>query len=69
MRPHVSKLLYSWSEHVMQEGRLSFIISSFLQCHQFVEHNEEHIEKWYFHLQNNEPDFEKWLCIKTAEGN
>ncbi|GAU93375.1 hypothetical protein RvY_05328-2 [Ramazzottius varieornatus] len=36
------------------------------QCHQFVEHNEEPIEKWYFHLQKAFPNFEKWLCMDNT---
>ncbi|XP_025020634.1 cysteine-rich with EGF-like domain protein 1 isoform X2 [Python bivittatus] len=36
-------------------------------CHQLLEQSEEHVERWWFHEQQQHPDFFQWLCMDTLK--
>ena len=39
----------------------------YLQCHTIVEEHEELLEKWFFKLQDSEPDLQKYFCIDSLK--
>lgn len=36
-------------------------------CHQLLEQSEEHVERWWFHEQQEHPDFFQWLCMDAMK--
>lgn len=37
------------------------------KCHAMAEKYEEFLETWFFRLQNQNPDLEKYLCVETLK--
>uniref|UniRef100_A0A915JTY5 C-type lectin domain-containing protein n=1 Tax=Romanomermis culicivorax TaxID=13658 RepID=A0A915JTY5_ROMCU len=37
------------------------------KCHDFMADNEEDLETWYFHKQNQAPDLKLWFCIEKTK--
>ncbi|XP_053809988.1 protein disulfide isomerase CRELD1 isoform X1 [Vidua macroura] len=54
---------YQHSETRLLEVLEGVCAPSDFACHQLLERSEEHVEQWWFHEQQQHPDFFQWLCV------
>ncbi|KAM4722765.1 protein disulfide isomerase CRELD1 [Rhinophrynus dorsalis] len=58
------------AKYEISETRLLEVIESACEksdfdCNKMLEHNEEHLETWWFKRQKQDPDLFHWLCMDT----
>ncbi|KAL7986259.1 hypothetical protein Chor_011425, partial [Crotalus horridus] len=58
---------YANSETRLLEVLESVCSTSDFACHQLLERSEDHVEHWWFHEQQQHPDFFQWLCMDTLK--
>ncbi|XP_048347224.1 protein disulfide isomerase CRELD1 isoform X2 [Sphaerodactylus townsendi] len=58
---------YANSETRLLEVLEGVCATSDFACHQLLEKSEEHVERWWFHEQQQHPDFSQWLCMDTLK--
>ncbi|XP_042310208.1 protein disulfide isomerase CRELD1 [Sceloporus undulatus] len=58
---------YANSETRLLEVLEAVCATSDFACHQLLEQSEEHVERWWFHEQQQHPDFSQWLCMDALK--
>ncbi|KAH0630326.1 hypothetical protein JD844_013256 [Phrynosoma platyrhinos] len=58
---------YANSETRLLEVLEGVCATSDFACHQLLEQSEEHVERWWFHEQQQHPDFFQWLCMDALK--
>ncbi|OCT85886.1 protein disulfide isomerase CRELD1 [Xenopus laevis] len=56
---------YEISETRLVEVTETACDKSDFDCNKMLEHNEEHLETWWFKKQKEHPDLFQWLCMDT----
>ncbi|XP_059510606.1 cysteine-rich with EGF-like domain protein 2 isoform X3 [Stegostoma tigrinum] len=58
---------YEFSETRLVEIIESLCENSEFECNLMVETHEEYIERWWFTMQKNHPNFFLWFCVDTIK--
>ncbi|XP_032997294.1 protein disulfide isomerase CRELD1 isoform X1 [Lacerta agilis] len=58
---------YANSETRLLEVLEGVCATSDFACHQLLEQGEDHVEQWWFHEQQQHPDFFQWLCMDALK--